>query len=75
MKKSKVITRRDFLRGTVYTALATSSGLHPIGKEAKAEEKVKVVLVRNEKAIDQQGRINPEIVQQMLDQGVCHLLR
>jgi hypothetical protein len=34
-----------------------------------------VVLVRNEKVIDQQGRINKEILQQMLDQGVSHLLQ
>ena len=74
MKKNRVITRRDFLRGTVYTALATSAGL-PIGKQVKAEEKVKVVLIRDEKVIDQQGRINKEIVQQMLDQGVSHLLQ
>jgi len=74
MKKNRVITRRDFLRGTVYTALATSAGL-PIGKEVKAEEKVKVVLIRDEKVTDQQGRINQEILQQMLDQGVSHLLQ
>jgi hypothetical protein len=73
MKRNRVITRRDFLRGTVYSALATSAGL-PIEKEVKAEGKVKVVLVRNEKAIDPQGRINREIVQQMLDQGVSKLL-
>jgi Domain of unknown function (DUF362) len=73
MMKKRVITRRDFLRGTVYTALATSAGL-PIGKKVKAEEKVRVVLIRDEKVIDQQGRINKEIVQQMLDQGVSRLL-
>jgi hypothetical protein len=74
MKRNRVITRRDFLRGTVYTAFATSAGL-PIRKEVKAEEKAKVVLIRDEKVIDQQGRINKEIVQQMLDQGVSHLLQ
>jgi hypothetical protein len=74
MKKNRVITRRDFLRGTVYTALATSAGL-PIGKEVEAEEKVKVVLIRDEKVIDQQGRINQKVLQQMLDQGVSHLLQ
>ena len=74
MKKAPVITRRDFLRGTVYTALATSLGT-TIEKETRAEEKVKVVLIRNEKAIDPQGRISQEIVQQMLDQGVAHLLQ
>ncbi len=74
MKRNRVITRRDFLRGTVYTALATSAGL-PVGKQVKAEEKVKVVLIRDEKVIDQQGRINKQIVQQMLDRGVSHLLQ
>ena len=73
MKKNKIITRRDFLRGTVYGALATSAGL-PIGKELKAEEKVKVVLIRDENVIDQQGRINQKVLQQMLDQGVRQLL-
>jgi len=75
MKTNRVITRRDFLRGTAYTALATSVGLDvPIEKEVRAGEKAKVVLIRDENAVDQQGRINPEIVQKMLDQGVNALL-
>jgi citrate lyase gamma subunit len=73
MKKEKIITRRDFLRGTVYTALATSLA-SSVEKKVRAEEKAKVVLIRNEKVTDQQGRINQEILQQMLDQGVSHLL-
>jgi hypothetical protein len=73
MKKTRVITRRDFLRGTVYTALATSLG-SSLQSEARAQERVKVVLIRNEKVTDQQGRINQEILQQMLDQGVRQLL-
>ena len=75
MKRNRIITRRDFLRGTVYTAFATSMGLSPpVKREAKAEEKVKVILVRDEKVIDPQGHINPEIVQKMLDQGVSSLM-
>jgi hypothetical protein len=46
----------------------------PIKKEARAEEKVKVILVRDEKVIDSQGHINLEIVQKMVDQGVSSLL-
>jgi hypothetical protein len=46
----------------------------PNEKEVKAEEKVKVVLVRDEKVLDQQGRINPDILQNMLDQGVNSLV-
>ena len=75
MKRNRIITRRDFLRGTVYTAFTTSMGLGPpVKRDAKAEEKVKVILVRDEKVIDPQGHINPEIVQKMLDQGVSSLL-
>ena len=76
MKKRKVITRRDFLRGTVYTALGTSLGVGTSfnKSESLAEEKVKVVLIRNEEVIDRQGQIRQEVVQQMLDQGVATLL-
>jgi hypothetical protein len=76
MKKRRVITRRDFLRGTVYTALSTSLGVgaSSTNRDALAEEKVKVVLVRNEEAIDRQGQIRLEVVQQMLDQGVATFL-
>ncbi len=73
MKPGKVITRRDFLRGTVYTAFAASTGLGSPGK-VRAEEKVKVVLVRDKNVVDREGRISQEILQQMLDQGVSTLL-
>ena len=73
MKKNRTITRRDFLRGTAYTAFAAALGPSLSG-ETKAEEKVKVVLIRDENAIDQQGNINQKIVQKMFDQGTCELL-
>ncbi|MBM4278517.1 MAG: DUF362 domain-containing protein [Deltaproteobacteria bacterium] len=73
MTKRKTITRRDFLRGTVYTALGGTLG-STLGKEAKGEEKVKVVLIRDENAIDSRGQIDQRIIQKMLDQGVCEFL-
>ena len=73
MKPGRVVTRRDFLRGTVYTAFAASAGLR-LPEEARTEEKVKVVLVRNENVLDREGRINQEILGQMLDDGVSTLL-
>jgi hypothetical protein len=73
MKKNRTITRRDFLRDTAYTAFVAALGSSPSG-EAKAGEKVKVVLIRDENAIDQQGNINQKVIQKMLDQGTCELL-
>jgi len=73
MKKRKTITRRDFLRGTVYSALGVTLD-STLGKETGAEEKVKVVLIRDENVSDQQGNINLKIIQNMLDDGVCELL-
>jgi len=73
MRGRKVITRRDFLRGTAYTAFTVALGPSLSG-EAKAEEKVKVVLIRDENVTDPQGQINQRILQRMLDQGVCQLL-
>lgn len=72
MKGRKTITRRDFLRGTAYAAFAATIG--PSFSEAKAEEKVKVVLIRDENVIDSQGKIDQKIIQNMLDQGVCNFL-
>ncbi len=73
MDKKRIITRRDFLRGTAYTAIALTTG-QPFIEKARAEEKVRVILVRDEKAIDSMGNINPRVVQQMLDRGVSELM-
>ena len=71
-KNIKGITRRDFLKGTAYTALFGSLSL--IGKnELLAEKKTKVVLVRDPEVIDARNRINQEIILKMLDQAVMSL--
>jgi hypothetical protein len=73
--KRSIITRRDFLRGTVLTALATSLAFDPGGEEAaRAEKKTRVILVRDEKAVDRTGKIDEEVVRRMLDQGAAALL-
>lgn len=75
MKPRRVITRRDFLRGTVYTAFAASMGIGPTPEnEVRAKEKAKVVLIRDDKVMDREGQIDQEILQQMLDRGVASLL-
>lgn len=73
MGRQGAITRRDFLRGTAYGALTVALGSSFV-EELKAEEKVKVILVRDKEAIDSQGQVNSKVIERMLDQGVCELL-
>ncbi len=60
MGKNRVITRRDFLRGTAYTAITATVGQTFI-ERARAEEKVRVILIRDKNAIDSMGNINPKV--------------
>lgn len=73
MEREKVITRRDFLRGTAYGAFSVALGSSFMEKP-RAEEKVRVVLIRDKEVIDSQGQINARVLERMLDQGVCELL-
>jgi hypothetical protein len=67
------VTRRDFLRGVGYAALAGAAGLGS-GRPAQAQAKSRVVLIRDEHAIEANGAVNAQVVQQMLDQAVAKLL-
>lgn len=67
---SKPITRRDFLK--VASAAPLAGALVPALKDmpGKADEKVRVVLVRDANALDASGAPNAEVVQRMLDEAV-----
>lgn len=65
----KAITRRDFLRGTAYAALAAMLGRLAEGKERRS----KVVLVRHPDALDKDHKPNPEVIAGMLDDAVKEL--
>jgi len=69
----KVITRRDFLRGAAGAALAAAAGT-AIPAAAKAEPKAKVVLIRHADVLGRHDKLQPEIVQSMLDEAVKALL-
>lgn len=73
-ESQKTITRRDFIRKATYATLAVAMGLSP-PEEKKLElaKKTKVVLVRDPEAVDKKGRINPKVIQQMLDRSVTSL--
>ena len=71
--KNQSITRRDFLRIAAGTTVTASLGSGVVG-EARAEAAARVVLIRNAGAIGEQGRINGEVLQSMLDEAVKTLL-
>jgi hypothetical protein len=76
MKDSfKVITRRDFLKGATYAALATSIGLsgEVFGDDDLIEKKTRVILVRNKDVIDSKGAIDGKIMGDMLDRAMTAL--
>jgi hypothetical protein len=71
--EGKIITRRDFLRAAAGTAMAAALGTGA-PQEVGAETTSKVVLIRNAEAVGDQGNIQGEVVQKMLDEAVKNLL-
>jgi hypothetical protein len=61
-----MLTRRGFLRAAAGTVLAASAGAGIWG-EAKAQEKARVVLIRDFQAVQDDGTVDPDVVQGMLD--------
>jgi hypothetical protein len=66
---TKLITRRDFIRGSAGVVLGAA-----IGFSAEPAKKSRVVLIRNPEALDANSRFNAEVIQQMLDKAVMALL-
>ena len=69
----KVITRRDFLRGTAATALAAAMGAGSPA-ESKSEAQSRVVLIRQADVLGKHDKIRAEVLQSMLDEAVKALL-
>ncbi len=66
--KKKTITRRDFIRGSTYAVLGASIGLN-----YQQVTKSRVILVRHQGALDENSRVDAEVIQQMLDEAVMTL--
>ena len=65
--KKHVITRRDFIRGTVAATIGTSVlGLKWPEAEAKAVRSSLVTIVRDKKAMDSSKNVDTAILNQML---------
>lgn len=72
MKDRKVITRRDFLKGSAGLILV-SSGLTTEPRSLLAQAKTKVVVARNVHVLDSNAVINRDVLKTMLDDAVCAL--
>lgn len=73
---SKMVTRRDFMKGSASAALGAAIPLtHGSPQEASPQrpDRSKVVLVRNADALDENSTMNGEAIQQMLDEAVMAL--
>lgn len=65
----KVITRRDFIKGSTFAVLGAA-----IGFSSAQNKKSRVVLIRHPDVVDENSRFNGGIIQQMLDEAVMTLL-
>lgn len=65
---TKIITRRDFMKGTATAAVAAG-----IGVRFRKKKSARVVLIRNKDVIEGNRKFNPEIIQEMLDQAMMKL--
>lgn len=74
MNKKPKLTRRDFIKEAGCAAVGAAIGLPALAEEvAKPGVKTRVVLVRDKNVIDSKGKINGEVIQQMLDQAMTTL--
>lgn len=70
-----VLTRREFLKTTSSAVLAGAVYLNAPARAAAGKgEKTRVVLIRDENAVDAAGTPNPEVLADMLDTAVAKLL-
>jgi hypothetical protein len=64
----KVLTRRDFIKGSTFAVMGAALSL-----PAQQVKKAKVILIRHKDALDENSRINGDVVQKMLDEAVMTL--
>ncbi len=68
------LTRRDFIKSTGAAAIGVATlGVPAFTQEVESKYLAKVVLVRNKNAVSGKGKIDGDIIQQMLDQAILNL--
>jgi uncharacterized protein (DUF362 family) len=74
-EKKHIITRRDFIRSGSCAVMGGLLGLPLVSRAAgQTTRKSRVVLIRNQRATEGYGSMNPGVVVQMLDEAVAAVL-
>jgi len=73
--EGKTFTRRDFIKTTGSVALGVAVGLPTLAaaEDEAPVKKSRVVLIRHEDAVDGEGKVNGEVLAQMMDDAVTAL--
>ena len=70
----RILTRRQLIKDTAKAGIGGALLLNPgISMFGSDEAKTRVILIRDEKAVDADGNENPQILRQMLDKAVHKL--
>lgn len=73
-KTNNDYTRRDFIKSTGAAAIGVAAmGVPAFTQEIESKYLAKVVLVRNKNAVSGKGKIDGDIIQQMLDEAIINL--
>ncbi len=74
MSETKIVTRRDFMREAAAGTAAMSLGLPAARALARQDPRhVRVVLVRDENVLDDEGEVRAPVIARMLDDAVLTL--
>jgi hypothetical protein len=70
-KSPAAVTRRDFLKGATFAALAATMGMpgESFG-DSPQEKQSRVVLIRNENLLDESGQIKAQVLDEMLGEAM-----
>lgn len=72
--KKKMMTRRDFIKGTGCAAIGLAVGLPAFAGDITAKKyQSRVILIRHLDAVDIKGNLNHEIIGSMLEQAMMQL--
>jgi hypothetical protein len=66
------MTRRDFLRTTGTAALVGTAGISLLAEQG-VEKKSRVILIRHQNVVDNDGKVNRTIIEEMLDEATFKL--